>query len=104
MVEKQVELVDDIITFFQKFGASNELSNRNFDTGDFFSQEYCNFVLDLAKKYGLYDEVEEAKDVNYVINLEDEITDFFREKLIAAFNTNEEQWCSKKEKDVIEQY
>ena len=90
MVEKQVELVDDIITFFQKFGASNELSNRNFDTGDFFSEEYCNFVLDLAKKYGLYDEVEDAKDVNYVINLEDEITDFFREKLIAAFNTNEE--------------
>lgn len=90
MVEKQVELVDDIITFFQKFGASNELSNRNFDTGDFFSEEYCNFVLDLAKKYGLYDEVEEAKDVNYVINLEDEITDFFREKLIAAFNTNGE--------------
>lgn len=90
MVEKQVELVDDIITFFQKFGASNELSNRNFNTGDFFSEEYCNFVLDLAKKYGLYDEVEEAKDVNYVINLEDEITDFFREKLIAAFNTNEE--------------
>ena len=90
MVEKQVELVDDIITFFQKFGASNELSNRNFDTGDFFSEEYCNFVLDLAKKYGLYDEVEEAKYVNYVINLEDEITDFFREKLIAAFNTNEE--------------
>lgn len=90
MVEKQVELVDDIITFFQKFGASNELINRNFDTGDFFSEEYCNFVLDLAKKYGLYDEVEEAKDVNYVINLEDEITDFFREKLIAAFNTNEE--------------
>ena len=36
------------------------------------------------------EEVEEAKDVNYVINLEDEITDFFREKLIAAFNTNEE--------------
>ena len=90
MVEKQVELVDDIITFFQKFGASNELSNRNFDTGDFFSEDYCNFVLDLAKKYGLYDEVEEAKDVNNVINLEDEITDFFREKLIAAFNTNEE--------------
>ena len=90
MVEKQVELVDDSITSFQKFGASNELSNRNFDTGDFFSEEYCNFVLDLAKKYGLYDEVEEAKDVNYVINLEDEITDFFREKLIAAFNTNEE--------------
>ena len=53
MVEKQVELVDDIITFFQKFGASNELSNRNFDTGDFFSEEYCNFVLDLAKKYGV---------------------------------------------------
>ena len=41
-------------------------------------------------EYILYDEVEEAKDVNYVINLEDEITDFFIEKLIAAFNTNEE--------------
>lgn len=89
MVEKQVELVDDIITFFQKFGASNELSNRNFDTGDFFSEEYCNFVLDLAKKYGLYDEVEEAKDVNYVVTLEDELAGFFRGKLNAAFNTED---------------
>ena len=61
MVDKQVDLVDDIITFFQKLGASNELSNRNFDTGDFFSEECSNFVLDLGKKYGLYDEVEEVK-------------------------------------------
>ena len=30
MVDKQVELVEDIITFFQKLGASNELSDRNF--------------------------------------------------------------------------
>ena len=89
MVDKQVELVEDIITFFQKLGASNELSNRNFDTGDFFSEEYCNFVLDLGKKYGLYDEVEEAKDVNYIMNLEDELADFFREKLLASFNVNE---------------
>ena len=89
MVEKQVELVEDIITFFQKLGASNELSNRNFDTGDFFSEEYCNFVLNLSKKYGLYDEVEEAKDVNYIMNLEDELADFFREKLLASFNVNE---------------
>ena len=89
MVDKQVELVEDIITFFQKLGASNELSDRNFDTGDFFSEEYCNFVLDLGKKYGLYDEVEEAKDVNYVMNLEDELADFFREKLLASFNVNE---------------
>ncbi len=89
MVEKQVELVEDIITFFQKLGASNELSDRNFDTGDFFSEEYCNFILDLGKKYGLYDEVEEAKDVNYIMNLEDELADFFREKLLASFNVNE---------------
>ncbi len=89
MVDKQVELVEDIITFFQKLGASNELSDRNFDTGDFFSEEYCNFVLDLGKKYGLYDEVEEAKDVNYVMNLEDELADFFKEKLLASFNVNE---------------
>ena len=89
MVEKQVELVEDIITFFQKLGASNELSDRNFDTGDFFSEEYCNFVLDLGKKYGLYDEVEEAKNVNYIMNLEDELADFFREKLLASFNVNE---------------
>ncbi len=86
MVDKQVELVEDIITFFQKLGASNELSDRNFDTGDFFSEEYCNFILDLGKKYGLYDEVEEAKDVNYIISLEDELVVFFKEKLIAAFN------------------
>lgn len=89
MVDKQVELVEDIITFFQKLGASNELSDRNFDTGDFFSEEYCNFVLDLGKKYGLYDEVEEAKNVNYIMNLEDELADFFREKLLASFNVNE---------------
>ena len=80
------EMVDDIITFFKKLGASNELSDRNFDTGDFFSEEYCNFIVDLAKKYGLYDEVEEAKDVNYIISLEDELVVFFKEKLIAAFN------------------
>ena len=89
MVDKQVELVEDIITFFQKLGASNELSDRNFDTGDFFSEEYCNFILDLGKKYGLYDEVEEAKDVNYIMNLEDELADFFREKLLTSFNVNE---------------
>ena len=29
-------IVDDIIKFFERFGASNELSKRNFDTGDFF--------------------------------------------------------------------
>ena len=89
MVDKQVELVEDIITFFQKLGASNELSDRNFDTGDFFSEEYCNFILDLGKKYGLYDEVEEAKDVNYILTLEDLLADFFKEKLIIAFNTDE---------------
>jgi len=81
------ELVNDIITFFQKFGASNELSNRNFDTGDFFSEEYCNYVLDLGKKYGLYDEIKEAKDVNYIMNLEDELANYFKEKIIASFNT-----------------
>lgn len=75
----QMELVDDIITFFQRLGASNELSDRNFDTGDFFSEEYCNFVFDLAKKYGLYDDVEDAKDVNYILTLEDSLADFFKE-------------------------
>ena len=79
------EMVDDIITFYMKLGASNELSDRNFDTGDFFSEEYCNFIVDLAKKYGLYDEVEEAKDVNYVVTLEDELADYFRDKLNNTF-------------------
>ena len=79
-------IVDDIINFFERFGASNELSKRNFDTGDFFSEEYCNFILYLGKKYGLYDEVKEAKDVNYILNLEDDLSQFFREKLITAFN------------------
>ena len=82
----QNSIVDDIINFFEKFGASNELSDRNYDTGDFFSEEYCNFILDLGKKYGLYDEVKEAKDVNYILNLEDDLSDFFRNKLITAFN------------------
>ena len=78
-------IVDDIINFFERFGASNELSKRNFDTGDFFSEDYCNFILDLGKKYGLYDEVKEAKDVNYIQNLEDDLSDFFRKKLITVF-------------------
>ena len=89
MVDKQVELVEDIITFFQKLGASNELSDRNFDTGDFFSEEYCNYVLDLGKKYGLYDEVKEAKNVNYIVDLEDDLADYFREKLHMVFNIQE---------------
>ena len=84
-----IELVNDITTFFQKLGASNELSNRNFDTGDFFSVEYCNYVLDLGKKYGLYDEIKEAKDVNYIMNLEDELSDYFKEMLLETFNRKE---------------
>ena len=72
----QNSIVDDIINFFEKFGASNE----------FFSEEYCNFILDLGKKYGLYNEVKEAKDVNYILNLEDDLSDFFRNKLITTFN------------------
>ena len=81
-----VELVNDIITFFQKLGASNELSNRNFDTSDFFSEEYCNYVLDLGKKYGLYDEIKEAKDVNYIMTLENELFDYFKGMLLEIFN------------------
>lgn len=88
MNENKIEIVDDIITFFQKLGASNELSDRNFDTGDFFSEEYCNYVLDLGKKYGLYDVVEETKDVNYVMNLEDNLADYFKEMLVEVFNTS----------------
>lgn len=80
------EIVNDIITFFQKLGASNELSNRNFDTGDFFSEEYCNYVLEIGKKYGLYNEIKDAKDVNYIMNLEEEITNFFKEKLLETIN------------------
>ena len=79
-------IVDDIINFFERFGASNKLSKRNFDNGDFFSEDYCNFILGLGKKYGLYDEVKEAKDVNYILNLEDDLSDFFRKKLNTVFN------------------
>ena len=85
MNEHKEEIVDDIIMFFKRLGASDELSNRNFDTGEFFSEEYCNFILDLGKKYELYDEAEEAKDVNYIVNLEDQLSDFFRDKLNNAF-------------------
>ena len=82
MNNNQNEFVDDIITFFKRLGASNELSNRNFDTGDFYSEDYCNYILDIAKKYGLYDENEEAKNVNYITKLEDNLTDYFREQLV----------------------
>ena len=77
----QYDLVDDIISFFMKLGASNELSKHDFDTGDFFSEEYCNYIVNLAKKYGLYDELEDARNVNYITDLEDNLTDFFRKQL-----------------------
>ena len=83
------ELVNDITTFFQKLGASNELSNRNFDTGDFFYEEYCNYILSLGKKYGLYDEIKEVEDVNYIMNLEDELSNYFNEMLLETFNSKE---------------
>ncbi|WP_405276680.1 hypothetical protein [Methanobrevibacter sp.] len=86
MNDDNQNIVDDIINFFERFGASNELSKRNFDTGDFYSEDYCNFILYLGKKYGLYDESKEAKDVNYILNLEDDLSEFFRKKLIAVFN------------------
>ena len=86
MIDDNQNIVEDIINFFERFGASNELSKRNFDTGDFYSEDYCNFILYLGKKYGLYDEIKEAKDVNYILNLEDDLSDFFRKKLIDAFN------------------
>lgn len=88
-MNSNIELVNDIITFFQKLGASNELSNRNLDTGEFFSEEYCNFVLGLGKKYGLYDEVKEAKDVNYIMSLEDDLSDYFKDMLLETLNKNE---------------
>lgn len=81
MNTNQTDLVDDAISFFMKLGASNELSKYDFDTGDFFSEEYCNFIVDMAKKYGLYDEIEESKNVNYIVDLEDNLTDFFRKQL-----------------------
>lgn len=87
MDNSNIELVEDIITFFQRLGASNELSKRNFDTGDFFSEKYCNYILDLSKKYELYDEDKEAKDVNYIMNLEDELSDYFKDMLLELFNS-----------------
>ena len=86
MNDDNQNIVDDIINFFERFGASNELSKRNFNTGDFYSEDYCNFIVYLGKKYGLYDEIKEAKDVNYILNLEDNLSDFFRKKLITVFN------------------
>ena len=80
MNDDNQNIVDDIINFFERFGASNELSKRNFNTGDFYSEDYCNFIVYLGKKYGLYDEIKEAKDVNYILNLEDNLSDFFRKK------------------------
>ena len=85
MNNNQDGFVDDVITFFKRLGASNELSNRNFDTGDFYSEDYCNFIVDIAKKYELYDEIEESKDVNYILNLEEEISEFFRKELNNKF-------------------
>ena len=85
-IDSNEELVEDMITFFQKLGASNELSNRNFDTEEFLSLDYCNYIYDLAKKYELYDETEDAKNVNYIVNLEDELTLYFKNILLKTFN------------------
>jgi len=50
MTDNDQNIVEDIINFFERFGASNELGKRNFDTADFFSEDYCNFILYLGKK------------------------------------------------------
>ena len=81
MEDNHFDLIDDVISFFMKLGASNELSKYDFDTGDFFSEDYCNYIVNLAKKYELYDENEDARNVNYIIDLEDNLTDFFRKQL-----------------------
>lgn len=43
-------------------------------------------IFNLGKKYGVYDENKDANDVNYILNLEDDLSDFFRKKLISVFN------------------
>lgn len=82
------ELANDIIKFFKTVGATDELSDRGFDNSEIMTAEYGNYIIDTGKKYGLYDENKEAKDVNYVLNLEDELVELFKDKLINAFNSD----------------
>ena len=72
-----VELVDDIITFFKRLSANDELAKRDFDNSEVMSENYCNYIMGAAEKYGLYDYDEDMKDVNYTLTLEDNLSDFF---------------------------
>ena len=47
------DLVKDATSFFKMVGASDELSNKGFDTGDIMTVEYCEEIVKLCRKYGI---------------------------------------------------
>ena len=73
------EFINDVINFFMMVGASNELAERGFDTGDVMTLEYCNDIIDLCKKYNVeYDE----NKADGILFAEDNIFALFKEELM----------------------
>ena len=77
------DLVADAIAFFKMVGASDELSNKGFDTGDIMTLEYCNEIIELCKKYNIaYDDT-----MPYgILDAEYDLEKYFKNKLEEAVN------------------
>lgn len=77
------DLVNDAILFFKMVGASDELSNKGFDTADVMTLEYCEEIIKLSRKYGI--ECDESMPYG-ILDAEYELEKFFKTKLEEAVN------------------
>lgn len=75
------DLVTDAISFFKMVGASDELSNKGFDTGDIMTVEYCEEIVKLCKKYGI--SCDDTMPYG-ILDAEYDLEKFFKSKLNEA--------------------
>lgn len=84
--DEMKSVVSDAISFFKMVGASDELSNKGFDTGDIMTVEYCEEIVKLCKKYGI--ECDETMPYG-ILDAEYDLEKFFKSKLEDAVNGGE---------------
>lgn len=72
------DLVADAIAFFKMVGASDELSNKGFDTGEIMTVEYGEKIVEFCKKYCI--ECDDTMPYG-ILDAEYELEKFFKAKL-----------------------
>ena len=79
-------LVSDAISFFKMVGASDELSNKGFDTGDIMTVEYCEEIVKLCRTYGI--SCDDTMPYG-ILDAEYDLERFFKSKLEEAVKGGE---------------